>query len=64
MVDPEHESKNQKKLEAIFFRGIFGRKARKSYGINIDKSDDKRTMYCTYYIALQVRYTKTIWNFD
>ena len=64
MLDPEHESKNQKKLEAIFFRGIFGRKARKSYDINIDKSDDKRTMYCTYYIALQVRYSKPKCNLD
>ena len=59
-VDPEHEPKNHKNLEANLFRGIFGRKAEKSYGVNISKLDDNLTVFCTYYIALQVRYTKTI----
>ena len=60
VLDPDHEPKNHKNLEANVFRAIFGLKARKSYGINKGKSDDNRTMYCTNYIALQIRYTKTI----
>jgi hypothetical protein len=60
VIGPDHEPKNHKNLEANIFRAIFGLKAGKSYGINIGKSDDSRTMYCTNYFALQVRYTKTI----
>ncbi len=46
-------------LEALL---VIGRKAEKSYGVNISKQDDNLTVFCTYYIALQlqVRYTKTI----
>jgi hypothetical protein len=35
-IGPEHEPKYQKNLEAICFRGISGRKARKSYGYGIN----------------------------
>ena len=44
----DHEPKNPKNLEAFLFRGIFGRKARKSDQNIIDKQEDKSTMYCTY----------------
>ncbi len=60
LLEGEHEPKYHKNLEANRFRGIFGRKAEKSYGINISKLDDNLTVFCTYYIALQVRHTKTI----
>ncbi len=62
LVEGEHEPKYKyhKNLEANRFRGILGHKAEKSYGINISKLDDNLTVFCTYYIALQVRYTKTI----
>jgi hypothetical protein len=53
IVGLDHEPKNPKNLEAFFFRGIFGRKARKRNKNIIDKQDDKSTMYYTYQTLLQ-----------
>ncbi len=53
LVDPEHEPKDHKNLEAHCFRGIFGRKeAEKSYGINISKSDNNDNLTSNYVLHL------------